>query len=142
MSPYMDALITKLLGECTGGKASTPGSPSGLFPDHFIHLGGDEVNTGCWSQNADIAKWLSDRGMSPDDGYAYFVKRAAQIALDQGRRPVQWVEVFDHFYKATDLQKVDFRHVSVPNRCLAVRLYRKRVFEAQKMMQEDRAGCY
>ena len=30
--------IEKLMGECTGGKASTPGKPSGLFPDGFIHL--------------------------------------------------------------------------------------------------------
>ena len=31
-------LITQLLGECTGNKASTKGNPSGLFPDNFIHL--------------------------------------------------------------------------------------------------------
>jgi len=31
--------------------------------------------------------------MSPDDGYAYFVQRAADIALGFGRRPVQWSEV-------------------------------------------------
>ena len=54
---------------------------------------GFEVNTGCWSKDATISKWLSDRGMSADDGYAYFVKRAAEIAISQGRRPVQWVEV-------------------------------------------------
>ena len=80
-------LITDVLRECTGGKTSQKGAPSGLFPDNFIHLGGDEVNTGCWSQNPQISKWLDQHGMSPDDGYAYFVKRAAQIALDQGRRP-------------------------------------------------------
>ena len=30
--------IEKLMGECTGGAASQPGKPSGLFPDGFIHL--------------------------------------------------------------------------------------------------------
>jgi hypothetical protein len=39
-------LIAGLLGECTGGAASMPTKPSGLFPYNLIHLGGDEVNTG------------------------------------------------------------------------------------------------
>lgn len=90
-------LITGLLREMTGGKASTPAAPSGLFPDNFLHLGGDEVDTSCWTQSPQIVQWLSERGMSADDGYAYFVRRAADIAMSQGRRPVQWVEVFDHF---------------------------------------------
>jgi len=30
--------IEQLMGECTGGAASAPGKPSGLFPDGFIHL--------------------------------------------------------------------------------------------------------
>ena len=46
--------------------------------------------------------WLDAKGLSADDGYAYFVQRAARIALAQGRRPVQWVEVFDHFGKRLD----------------------------------------
>ena len=47
--------------------------------------------------------------MSADDGYAYFVKRAASIAVAQGRRPVQWVEVFDHFH--SQLDKATIVHV-------------------------------
>ena len=102
-------LITQLLGECTGNKASTKGSPSGLFPDNFIHLGGDEVNTECWSKTPAIKAWLDKQGMTADDGYAYFVKRVAEIAIAQGRRPVQWVEVFDHF--GTKLNKQTIVHV-------------------------------
>jgi len=40
-------LISGLLSECTGDKRSTHEALSGLFPDNFIHLGGDEVNTNC-----------------------------------------------------------------------------------------------
>ena len=93
-------------------QASTTDMPSGLFPDHFVHLGGDEVGTDCWTRTPSIAKWLSDRGMSADDGYAYFVKRAADIALAQGRRPVQWSEVYDHF--KTKLDKRTVVHVWKP----------------------------
>ena len=88
-------VIDGLLGECTGRAPRR-----GLFPDDFLHLGGDEVDTTCWTSTPEIAAWLAARNMSGDDGYAYFVQRAAALALAQGRRPVQWSEVFDHFKTA------------------------------------------
>jgi len=102
-------VISQLLAECTGGTSSAKGAPSGLFPDDFIHLGGDEVNTDCWSTTPAIARWLADHNLTADGGYAAFVKRAASIAIAQGRRPVQWSEVFDHF--KTELPKETVVHV-------------------------------
>lgn len=91
-------VITQILQECTGGRASAPGNPSpGIFKDNFVHLGGDEVKTECWSTTPHVAAWLNKTNRTADDGYAYFVKRAADIAISQGHRPVQWSEVFDHF---------------------------------------------
>ena len=88
-------LIEDLLMQCTGGVASAPGKPSpGIFKDNFVHLGGDEVDTSCWAKTPSVAAWLKKKGMTPDDGYAYFVKRVAEIAIAQGHRPVQWSEVF------------------------------------------------
>ena len=91
------ALVDRLLGECSGRTASQRDAPSGLFPDGFLHLGGDEVSTACWESTPRIAAWLRAHQMSADDGYAHFVKRTAAIAMAQGRRPVQWSEVYDHF---------------------------------------------
>eukprot|EP00927_Polykrikos_kofoidii_P041997 TRINITY_DN3586_c0_g1_i3.p1 TRINITY_DN3586_c0_g1~~TRINITY_DN3586_c0_g1_i3.p1 ORF type:complete len:576 (-),score=65.44 TRINITY_DN3586_c0_g1_i3:138-1814(-) len=102
-------LIEGLLGECTGGRASVPGSPSGLFPDNFIHLGGDEVDTSCWKQTASVRSWLQSQNMTPDQAYGYFTNRVANIAIKQGRRPVQWSEVFDHF--KSELPKETIIHV-------------------------------
>jgi hypothetical protein len=34
-------VISDVLMECTGGKASVKGDPQGLFPGSMIHLGGD-----------------------------------------------------------------------------------------------------
>lgn len=102
-------LITDLLGEMTGGKTSAPGVPSGLFPDNFIHLGGDEVDTKCWDQVPSISSWLKERNLTADQGYAVFVKKTAEIAMSQGRRPVQWSEVFDHF--KTELDKRTIVHI-------------------------------
>ncbi len=81
-----------LLDEVTGGARR-----QGLFPDDFLHLGGDEVNTRCWTEVPAVRAWLAARNMSADAGYEYFVKRAAALALARGRRPVQWSEVYDHF---------------------------------------------
>lgn len=83
--------------EVTGGRSSVPGVPSGLFPDDFVHLGGDEVDTHCWNVTPAISSWLRTRNMTLEDGYAYFAKKVAGMAIKQGRRPIQWSEVFDHF---------------------------------------------
>ena len=103
------ALIDRLLAECTNRVPSSKGKPSGLFPENLLHLGGDEVSTGCWESTPRIKQWLDAQGMSADDGYAYFVKKTASIAMSQGRRPVQWSEVFDHF--KTRLPKEVIVHV-------------------------------
>jgi len=102
-------LIERLLGECTGGTASVAGAPSALFPEAMLHLGGDEVSTDCWESTPRIANWLKSKGLSADDGYALFVQRTAAIAMKQGRLPVQWSEVFDHF--KTRLPKQVIVHV-------------------------------
>ena len=102
-------VIDGLLEEVTGGAASTKGSPSGLFPDNFVHLGGDEVDTSCWSKTPAIQTWLSNANLTPDEGYAYFAKRASDIAISKGRRPIQWSEVYDHF--KTELDKKTVVHI-------------------------------
>lgn len=69
-----------------------------LFPNSLLHLGGDEVSYTCWEQDATIVQWERDNGIDGSEGtYEYFVDRAAAIARSQGRTPVQWVEVFEHF---------------------------------------------
>ena len=47
--------------------------------------------------------------MTADQAYAYFVKRVAAVAISQGRRPIQWSEVFDHF--KTELPKDVIVHI-------------------------------
>ena len=60
------SLIEGLLAECTGE------SPlAGLFPEGMFHLGGDEVDTSCWSSTPAVASWLQARGLTPDEGYGW-----------------------------------------------------------------------
>jgi len=107
-------LIQALLMEMTGGRPSRPGNPSpGLFKDNFIHLGGDEVDTTCWSTTASVKAWLQKMNLTPDQAYGYFVDTVARMAISQGHRPVQWSEVFDHFQGK--LAKGTIIHIWKPN---------------------------
>jgi hexosaminidase len=107
-------VIQKLMMEMTGGRPSVPGNPSpGLFKDNFIHLGGDEVDTSCWTKTPSIVAWLKEKNYTPDQAYGYFVDTVARMALQQGHRPIQWSEVFDHF--GDKLAKGTIVHIWKPN---------------------------
>eukprot|EP00249_Psilotum_nudum_P013057 c24127_g1_i1 orf=442-2091(-) len=68
-----------------------------IFPFGLFHLGGDEVNTSCWTSTPHIRKWLLDHQMSEHDAYTYFVLRAQRLALSYGWDPVNWEETFNEF---------------------------------------------
>lgn len=85
-------MIAGLLKDVTGGVKR-----SGPFFEDLLHLGGDEVDTYCWTSTPSIVNWMNSQGLTPDQTYMYFVKRAADIVLSYGRNPVHWEEVFNHF---------------------------------------------
>jgi len=90
-------LITAMFMDLTNGKRG-----SGLIPDNMFHLGGDEVNTACWSSSPTISAWLAQNGLTADQGYEYFVNRSQSIARGMGRDVVGWEEIWDHFGTALD----------------------------------------
>jgi len=90
-------LISSLFNEVTGGAEG-----AGLFPEDLLHLGGDEVDTSCWSSSPSITAWMQQQGFTTEDAYLYFVNRTVNIALAQGRHPVNWQEVYDHFTTELD----------------------------------------
>ncbi|XVF40838.1 hypothetical protein PTKIN_Ptkin01aG0148500 [Pterospermum kingtungense] len=63
---------------------------SKIFKFKFVHLGGDEVNTSCWTTTPRISKWLKEHGMNESQAYQYFVLRAQKIALSHGYEIVNW----------------------------------------------------
>jgi len=38
-----------------------------LFPSKSVHLGGDEVEFGCWRKDQGVTKWMTDRNLDPAD---------------------------------------------------------------------------
>ena len=85
------------MSEFSGSKAY-----EGLFPEGFFHLGGDEVDTKCWSNVERIAQWMKDKGYSTTDTYKYTVDRAHEIVKKRDRAPINWEEVVTHISSPID----------------------------------------
>lgn len=60
----------------------------------MIHLGGDEVDADCFNRDPETAAWMHKRGINASGAYAYFTQRVGAMAKVQGRRVVQWAEVY------------------------------------------------
>nr|XP_043616801.1 beta-hexosaminidase 1 [Erigeron canadensis] len=68
-----------------------------IFPFELFHLGGDEVNTDCWSSTPHVKQWLQEMNMTTKDAYQYFVLKAQELAISKNRTPVNWEETFNTF---------------------------------------------
>ena len=70
-----------------------------VFPDKFVHVGGDEVefNEHCWLKDPSIFEWMKAHGMSNRtvDLYEYFETRLLKIVGKFQKTPIVWQEVFD-----------------------------------------------
>ena len=63
--------------------------------DKMIHLGGDEVDTLCWSNDSSISTWMAENDMtSVSEVLEYFVNRTVGIARRHGKVPVVWEVLF------------------------------------------------
>ncbi len=67
---------------------------AGLFPDPYLHIGGDEVEGHQWDANPAIQAFKKKRGLA-DNGalQAYFNGRLLKILAKHGKKMVGWDEV-------------------------------------------------
>ena len=67
-----------------------------LFPDEFIHIGGDENNGKQWDANPEIRKFKRENGLdSNHELQAMFNVRLAEILEGLGKRMIGWDEILD-----------------------------------------------
>jgi hexosaminidase len=67
-----------------------------LFPDRFIHIGGDENNGVQWNANQRIQAFIREHGLKDNEGlHAYFNTRIEAILAKAGRRLVGWDEIMN-----------------------------------------------
>ena len=78
-----------------------------LFFDDWIHLGGDEVNTKCWTETDSINNWMTNNNYTAKQALGYFDERAESIAYTKYKKNViNWVEVFNLFNTTLDPKMV------------------------------------
>lgn len=64
-----------------------------IFPDEYIHLGGDEVSPVWWQRDPDIAAYMQSQCMSTPDLQNQFLQNVCGMVSDLGRKAVAWDEV-------------------------------------------------
>ncbi len=70
------------------------GEMAALFPDRFIHIGGDENNGVQWKANPQIQAFIRAHGLRDNGGlHAYFNQRIAGFLAKGGKRLVGWDEI-------------------------------------------------
>jgi len=68
---------------------------SALFPDTFVHLGGDEVSYDCWKEDTTIADFMTHNGIQDYSSLqGYYEQNLQNIVLSNNKIPAYWDEVF------------------------------------------------
>lgn len=69
-----------------------------VFPDKFVHVGGDEVPTTCWQSNPQIQKWLKAHPKIVGFGELeqYYELKLLDILKAQNTSYMCWEEIFDN----------------------------------------------
>jgi hexosaminidase len=71
------------------------GEMTKLFPDHYFHIGGDEVNGKQWDANPKIQEFKKSHNLTSNEALqAYFSGRVQKIVTKHGKAVVGWDEVF------------------------------------------------
>jgi hexosaminidase len=95
------------------------GEVAEVFPDHHLHLGGDEVHPAWWSASERVQTFMSEHGMSGiADMQAHFNVRVAGAVSALGKRPMGWDEVV-HGDLPDDVVVQSWRGATARDRALA-----------------------
>jgi hexosaminidase len=71
------------------------GEMAALFPDAYVHIGGDENTGKQWDANPKIQAFMRGRGIKDNHGLqTYFNQRLLKILQKHGKRMMGWDEIF------------------------------------------------
>jgi hexosaminidase len=65
-----------------------------VFPDQYVHVGGDEVNPKWWQRSEAVQAFIVEHGLADERGLQnYFLHCVQQILTSLGRQIIGWDEV-------------------------------------------------
>ena len=65
-----------------------------IFPDDFVHVGGDEVNPSWWSENPQAQAFIATHSLDDVRGLQnYFLQRLCAMLEAMGKRVIGWDEI-------------------------------------------------
>src|SRR5215831_12540150 len=71
------------------------GEMAKLFPDHYFHIGGDEVNGKAWDANPKIQEFKKAHNYkSNEELQTYFSQRVQKLVNKHGKAAIGWDEIF------------------------------------------------
>ena len=72
------------------------GDLAAIFPDPYVHIGGDEVLPGWWEQSAEVRAFMKRHGLADAAVLqAHFNARVAALAAGHGKQTIGWDEVLN-----------------------------------------------
>lgn len=68
-----------------------------VFPDHYVHLGGDEVGFECWESSNTIAKYMALHNFTRYEQLeGQYIQRIVDMATALKHKSIVWQEVFEN----------------------------------------------
>ena len=76
------------------------GEVASVFPDNYVHVGGDELSLGagsCWTTNPDLQAWMKAHGKTDYSALEnVYEQRFVKVVSATGKSLIGWQELFDN----------------------------------------------
>ncbi|XP_067358733.1 beta-hexosaminidase subunit alpha isoform X2 [Channa argus] len=82
---------------------------SSVFPDSYIHLGGDEVDFSCWRSNPYVQAFMQRMGFGADFTKleAFYIEKIVNMTSLLNKTSIVWQDIFDYSERHRPLSVVE-----------------------------------